>query len=473
MDVLSFGASATTGNWGHAKEITVNNFFSISSADAGLYRFVLLDNQANLLDYTVTITEVPLYTELDFSQIIVNNAAVTGTLSGARFVTVWGDNCNMAAGHSFYAEAGKTYQITIKYQADRWVYMWTSYYILTGGTLTGILNNDIFQDGRIANHHSTKELVVSGSFTSNETGLFRILLADQHYNISRYSIRIVEAHHDCEWSNEKIVTKNPTCEEEGRMAYVCSICGEENDAEAISMLSDDCIFTVTFNSQGGSTVPSAAVEHGGKITEPTPPTQTNHIFGGWYKESICVNAWNFATDVITANITLFAKWTANIPKYTVTITPPTNGTITVLNDDMPVTSGMQLDSATMLTLQATPHAGHRFVQWWDNDTNSNRQFVLRNHTTKSATFEPTSTNIIEAVSESDLKVYPNPFTNILHITEAEGYTLRIMTQNGVLVHTQRISSNLEALKLQYFSAGIYVLQLIKNGKIKTIRIVKL
>jgi len=38
-------------------------------------------------------------------------------------------------------------------------------------------------------------------------------------------------------------------------------------------------------------------------------TRSSYTFGGWYKEAACANAWNFSTDTVTGNITLYAKWT--------------------------------------------------------------------------------------------------------------------------------------------------------------------
>lgn len=45
-----------------------------------------------------------------------------------------------------------------------------------------------------------------------------------------------------------------------------------------------------------------------KISAPTVPTDANYIFGGWYKEPACTNAWDFANDVVTETMTLYAKW---------------------------------------------------------------------------------------------------------------------------------------------------------------------
>jgi len=67
--------------------------------------------------------------------------------------------------------------------------------------------------------------------------------------------------------------------------------------------------TVTFNSQGGSTVLSQTVPYNSTITNPTNPTLSTYIFGGWFKEASCTNPWNFASDKAIDNITLYAKWT--------------------------------------------------------------------------------------------------------------------------------------------------------------------
>gem|GEM_PF-2270442 len=67
-------------------------------------------------------------------------------------------------------------------------------------------------------------------------------------------------------------------------------------------------YSVTFNTQGGSLISDKRVDYNNAIVTPTKPTKTGYTFGGWYKETGCINAWNFTTDKITANTTLYAKW---------------------------------------------------------------------------------------------------------------------------------------------------------------------
>jgi len=65
---------------------------------------------------------------------------------------------------------------------------------------------------------------------------------------------------------------------------------------------------VTFNSLGGSAVPPQSVLAGGKAAKPANPTRTNYYFAGWYADAACTVPWDFDTDVITSDITLYAKW---------------------------------------------------------------------------------------------------------------------------------------------------------------------
>jgi uncharacterized repeat protein (TIGR02543 family) len=86
------------------------------------------------------------------------------------------------------------------------------------------------------------------------------------------------------------------------------------------------IYTITFNTNGGTAVATSSVISGNLITPPTPPEKTNVYeskFAGWYKEAALTTPWNFATDTVTANITLHAKWEA----YAIGDTGPGGGKI--------------------------------------------------------------------------------------------------------------------------------------------------
>ena len=74
-------------------------------------------------------------------------------------------------------------------------------------------------------------------------------------------------------------------------------------------------YTVTFNSNGGSSVGSQMVTEGGKVSKPSDPTRGGYKFAGW---TLNGSAYNFDTKV-TKDITLVAKW--NQKTYTVKVAP--------------------------------------------------------------------------------------------------------------------------------------------------------
>ena len=79
------------------------------------------------------------------------------------------------------------------------------------------------------------------------------------------------------------------------------------------------MYNVTFNVDGGSTIPNQLVKEGEYATQPTAPTKSGYVFDGWYKENTFTNAWNFATDKINKPTTIYAKWIEDTPS-TVTLT---------------------------------------------------------------------------------------------------------------------------------------------------------
>ena len=128
---------------------------------------------------------------------------------------------------------------------------------------------------------------------------------------------------------------------------------------------DEDTFTVTFNSKGGSNV--AAIEKvaaGKTITKPTDdPTKTGFVFDGWYKEDACTNAWDFASDVVTSDITLYAKWTEEVKFFTVTFNSQGGSDVAAIAD---------VAGGTKITQPADPTKdGFDFDYWYKEATCTN------------------------------------------------------------------------------------------------------
>ena len=68
-------------------------------------------------------------------------------------------------------------------------------------------------------------------------------------------------------------------------------------------------YTVTFDTDGGTVIPSEAVRSGNKATKPADPTKEGYTFDDWYAEDTFTTVFDFG-DPITADTTIYAKFTS-------------------------------------------------------------------------------------------------------------------------------------------------------------------
>ena len=98
--------------------------------------------------------------------------------------------------------------------------------------------------------------------------------------------------------------------------------------------------TVTFQPNNGKETISQTVVHGSKLTIPTTPIKaatvsTSYTFAGWYTSSdngitLSNTTFDFANTIITAQLTLYAKWTETPVYYTVTFDSKGGSSVTSL-----------------------------------------------------------------------------------------------------------------------------------------------
>jgi len=67
-------------------------------------------------------------------------------------------------------------------------------------------------------------------------------------------------------------------------------------------------YTVTFETNGGNTIPAVTVLEGQPVSEPSQPTKDGMFFAGWYRDAELSKVYDFSAPV-TADLTLYAKWT--------------------------------------------------------------------------------------------------------------------------------------------------------------------
>lgn len=131
-------------------------------------------------------------------------------------------------------------------------------------------------------------------------------------------------------------------------------------------------YTVAFDTNGGSAVDPVTVDAVSTVTKPADPTKSGYTFGGWYKDSTLQTPWDFANGTVTADTTLYAKWTANPPApsyddsdptYAVSAPAAENGKIAV--------SPKNASAGSTVTITVKPDSGYVLETISATDRNGN------------------------------------------------------------------------------------------------------
>ena len=124
------------------------------------------------------------------------------------------------------------------------------------------------------------------------------------------------------------------------------------------------LYTVTFDSQGGSAVnPITGVKYGSTITLPANPTKAGFTFDGWCTNKEGKSSFS-PTTPINSDLTLYAKWVEQL--YTVTFDSQGGSAVN------PIT-GVKYGST--ITLPPAPtKAGFMFNRWFIDDNTFKNEF---------------------------------------------------------------------------------------------------
>ena len=229
-------------------------------------------------------------------------------------------------------------------------------------------------------------------------------------------------------------------------------------------------YTLTVNNGSGSGNYAA----GTVVTITANPAPTGEEFDQWTGNTSGIADVNAASTTITMG-TADATITATYRDL-----PPQTFSVTVISAGTGATGSDTYEVGTTVTISAgNPPSGHRFVNWTTTspgvsfaDANAaTTTFLMPSHEVNvTANFERITS--IHDPSTANLKIYPNPFVEMVKITGAEGCVLQVISASGIVMHTIKISDQEETLGLGNLPVGLYLFRLEKNGETTVQKVVK-
>ena len=184
---------------------------------------------------------------------------------------------------------------------------------------------------------------------------------------------------------------------------------------------------------GDSEYAKQVLPSGTLATRPdTPATTPGYTFGGWNKAD--GTAWDYASDKVTDNITLYAKWAAN----TYTITFDTAGG----SEIAPITQ----DYGTVITAPEAPEReGYTFIGW---DKAIPETMPAENITLKARWKDTEKPTGEIKISENSWKAFINNITFGLFFKDTQTVTITAADNSGETVTVEYLLSDKELTKAE-------------------------
>lgn len=147
-------------------------------------------------------------------------------------------------------------------------------------------------------------------------------------------------------------------------------------------------YTVKYNANGGSNAPGTQykTQNANLTLTSSKPSRTGYTFNSWNtgKSGGGTKYSSGGTYKSNSSDTLYAQWTINSYKLTVSSANTSMGT---------VSGGGTYNYGSSATLKATPKTGHSFVKWSDGNTSATRTVSVTKAATYTATFKVNSYSV--------------------------------------------------------------------------------
>ena len=216
-------------------------------------------------------------------------------------------------------------------------------------------------------------------------------------------------------------------------------------------------FTVSYETNGGSSIAPSAVIYGKTADKPSDPTRDGYVFVGWYLDSGFTTPFAFGSYPVTADMTVYAQWVKKSGadfEYKIALDPNYDGLPII---DTFITKGGQL-----FDLPTPEREGYDFAGWWLSTPGDGAKLsyqyksgmVLDANTTLYALW-------IEQTSGSKLT---QPVVNIEtgsikwnSVTGARSYNVKVIDSEGVAIIDKDLTATVLNVPFADYPAGEYII----------------
>lgn len=211
-------------------------------------------------------------------------------------------------------------------------------------------------------------------------------------------------------------------------------------------------YTVTFDSKEGSSVGSATVVNGKKVAKPQDPSKDGNIFVGWYADEQFKTPFSFNSQIVTADMTLYARWVAKQvgqAEFTVSFDAGNGADPADQN-----TVGGKL-----FNLPVVERSGYAFKGWW---VSMNNDDVLSYEYTEGMSLDANTTlHAVWQANDLGTKLAA-PLVNVdansikWNSVGAREYLLKVEAPNGTFIINESMGgTTVKAISFDGLDAGDY------------------
>jgi len=221
-------------------------------------------------------------------------------------------------------------------------------------------------------------------------------------------------------------------------------------------------YTVKFDSGEGTAVPDVSVLNGKGVAKPADPERTGYIFLGWYKDSGFEDPFTFASDVVFADLTLYARWISESEdkrEYTISFD--------LAYDTAERLAAMPTVGARLFGAPIPTRAGFDFAGWWVSTVNDPEK----------PSYVCTEDTVFSADTTLFALWYPQGATRLLppslklsadgiawsSVKGARSYDVTVTDSEGKTVFSHSTGSFSLDLDFSDYPAGIYDIKVVANA----------